>query len=123
MIAAAIDTDRDRTISADEIKNATASLKKLDKNNDGELSADELRPKRGGSGFIGRFDKDGDGKISRDEAPGRMADHFDTLDANGDGFIDAAEMDEMMKRRRGGGRGGERGGRGGGDRDRQPDQE
>ncbi len=76
------------------------------------------------SGFGGRMnlmdnDKDGDGKISREEAPERMADFFDRLDSNGDGFIDSAEIAAMRARsgRTGGGPpggGGFREGEGGG---------
>ena len=40
----ALDTDGDGIISADEIKNASDSLKKLDKNNDGQLTRDEYAP-------------------------------------------------------------------------------
>ena len=43
-IIAALDTDKDGVISASEIANAPASLKTLDKNNDGQLTRDELRP-------------------------------------------------------------------------------
>ena len=44
------------------------------------------------------LDKDGDGKVSREEAPEQMRGFFANLDANGDGFIDAAEISEMRKR-------------------------
>ncbi len=40
----ALDTDDDGIISADEIKNAPDSLKRLDKNGDGQLTAEEWRP-------------------------------------------------------------------------------
>jgi hypothetical protein len=40
----ALDTDGDGIISADEIKHASDSLKKLDKNNDGQLTRDEYTP-------------------------------------------------------------------------------
>ncbi len=40
----ALDTDRDGTISAEEMETAPESLKSLDKNGDGELSPEELRP-------------------------------------------------------------------------------
>jgi hypothetical protein len=40
----ALDADGDGTISATEMENAPESLKKLDKNEDGELSPPELRP-------------------------------------------------------------------------------
>jgi EF hand len=43
-LIAALDTDRDGTISADEIKAAPESLKTLDKNGDGTISPDELGP-------------------------------------------------------------------------------
>jgi hypothetical protein len=42
----ALDADDDGEISASEIENAAAALKKLDKNGDGKLSADEFRPPR-----------------------------------------------------------------------------
>ena len=40
----ALDTNHDGILSADEIANASASLKKLDRNGDGQLTEDELRP-------------------------------------------------------------------------------
>ena len=43
-IIAALDLNRDGVISADEIAKAPESLKKLDKNGDGQLTRDELRP-------------------------------------------------------------------------------
>ena len=38
------DTDKDGTLSADEIKKASESLSKLDKDGDGKLSKEELCP-------------------------------------------------------------------------------
>lgn len=43
----ALDADGNTEISAAEIKGATAALKKLDKNKDGKLTSDELRPRFG----------------------------------------------------------------------------
>ncbi len=43
-IIEALDANRDGVIDADEIANASAALKKLDKNGDGKLTQDELRP-------------------------------------------------------------------------------
>ena len=40
----ALDTDKDGSLSADEIANASESLKKLDKNGDGQLTPEEYRP-------------------------------------------------------------------------------
>ena len=42
----AIDTDHDGVLSPEEIKNAAAALKTLDKNGDGRITEDELRPQR-----------------------------------------------------------------------------
>ena len=52
----ALDADQDGELSAKEIENAVAALKTLDKNKDGKLTEDELRPNfpEGGRGFGGR---------------------------------------------------------------------
>jgi hypothetical protein len=48
-IIAALDANKDGRIDASEIANASAALKTLDKNNDGELSMDEINgPRPGG---------------------------------------------------------------------------
>ena len=43
-VLAALDTDHDGEISAEEMKNAPAALRKLDRNGDGWLTEDEVRP-------------------------------------------------------------------------------
>jgi collagen type III alpha len=122
----ALDTNKDGEISADEIKNASKSLKTLDKNGDGKLSAAELRPmfpgREGGQQGRGRptspeamierimsMDKDGDGKVSKEEAPEQMQRMFERGDADGDGAISKAEAERIAERM--GGRGGQGGGR------------
>jgi Ca2+-binding EF-hand superfamily protein len=50
----ALDTDHNGEISADEINNASASLKTLDKNGDGQITEDEVTPNFGGRGGFGR---------------------------------------------------------------------
>lgn len=45
-LEAALDANGDGVIDAIEIANAPAALKKLDKNGDGKLTADEYRPQR-----------------------------------------------------------------------------
>jgi Ca2+-binding EF-hand superfamily protein len=52
-ILAALDTDSDGEISAAEIAAAPEALKKLDKNGDGQLTADEVRVPFGGGGRRG----------------------------------------------------------------------
>ncbi len=123
----ALDTDKDGKLSADEIKNAAASLKKLDKNDDGKLSRKELRPTRapgrpGGGPPTGKefvkhimsFDKDGDGKVSKAELPERAQRMMEFADTNEDGLLDEEEIKKMAKRRAAGQRpgGGRRGGGG-----------
>lgn len=48
----AVDTDDDGELSAEDLANASQALKKLDKNGDGKVSRDELRPQppQGGPG-------------------------------------------------------------------------
>ncbi len=138
----ALDADGDGEISASELKNAMAALKKLDKNKDGKLTRDEVRPNfgpggpggRGGFGggrggergsgqgggaqdFVSRImqhDKNKDGKITKDELPERAQRMFDRLDANSDGAITKAELEKMAQRFGGGGGGGRGGAFGGG---------
>ena len=126
-VIAALDTDGDGELSAKEIENATVALKKLDKNSDGKLTTEELRPAgalggRGGA-FGGAtpaervtrimaFDKDSDGKISKAELPENLQVMMDRADTNKDGFLDKAEVTAMAERQGVRGAGG-RGGRGG----------
>ncbi len=71
-IIAALDTNGDGVIDEKELANATASLKKLDKNGDGKLTMDEIRPPRPG-GAEGEKKAEGDKKP---EAP-KKADDLD----------------------------------------------
>lgn len=107
----ALDLDRDGTVSAQEIAAAAASLRKLDKNNDGQITEDELRPTRPprpegerpegpANGqrpaevvdVLMAFDKNHDGKLSKDELPERMQPMFARADANNDGFLTPDEL-------------------------------
>ena len=121
---AALDADGDGTISADEISNAPAALKKLDKNGDDKLTEDEVRPNFGGGrgpgGPGGRNieeminhlfeenDKNGDGKLSKDEVPERMQGMFERGDTDKDGFLSKEELKKLFESQgRPGGRDGE----------------
>ena len=136
----ALDANQDGKLSAEEIANAATALKTLDKNKDGVIDANELAPPRGSGGPGGQGgaqggrssqmverimarDTDGDGKVSREEAGESR--FFDRMDADSDGFVTKAEIENMAQqfgggRRGGGGRGagggGGRGGAGGGGR-------
>ena len=136
----ALDANKDGKLSAEEIANAATALKTLDKNKDGVIDANELAPPRGPGGPGGQGgaqggrssqmverimarDTDGDGKVSREEAGESR--FFDRMDADSDGFVTKAEIENMAQqfgggRRGAGGRGagggGGRGGAGGGGR-------
>ncbi|MDA0588049.1 MAG: hypothetical protein O2820_08245 [Planctomycetota bacterium] len=144
-IQAALDTDNDGVISAKEIENAVVALRTLDKNKDGKLDRDELRPPRPEGGFGGgpgggrpgeggrpgagapggqggsfadrilAFDKDKDGKISKEEAPEFLQRGFERMDTDKDGFISKKEIDELSSRFGGGGGRPGAGGRPGGE--------
>lgn len=75
-------------------------------------------------GLFKRFDKDANGSISLAEAPDRMKQRFEALDANGDKAVSKAElqdafakMDQGRKGKAGGGKGGKGKGRAGGSRE------
>lgn len=51
------------------------------------------------SGLLNRFDKNQDKKISYDEAPQRMKENFERHDENGDGYLDADELNTLPKPR------------------------
>jgi Ca2+-binding EF-hand superfamily protein len=83
-----------------EIQRLYDALRKLDKNNDGKIDADELKEARHElvkervQTLFRELDKNKDGKISKDEARGQIKRDFDEIDTNHDGFID---QDELMK--------------------------
>jgi Ca2+-binding EF-hand superfamily protein len=81
-----------------EIQRVYDVLRKLDKNNDGKIDAEELKAARQQlleervDSIIKELDRNGDGRISKDEARGRIKRDFDRIDTNKDGFIDRAEL-------------------------------
>jgi Ca2+-binding EF-hand superfamily protein len=113
----ALDTDHDGMISAAEIKTASASLLTLDVNHDGSITADEMKvrqqtPADRVAHMLDEFDTNKDGKLSSEEVPDGLRPRFAASDKNGDGFLDSAELLEMMAampQQRGPGGGGNRG--------------
>ena len=104
-IVAAIDTDHDGTISAAELGNSAKALAALDKNKDGQLSADEFRPRFGRGGGAGSddqlktlmaLDANGDGQLSKSEVPERMQGIFTRGDKNNDGVLSADELKALV---------------------------
>ena len=135
-VMAALDADKDGSLSAAEIENAAKALLSLDKDGDGILSVEELRPKMpegfrpgeprlaGGPGGAGgpmgammneegmkrmfeQRDADKDGKLSGDEVPPPMQERVAMIDTYGDGGLDMDELKVAAQRMR------ERMGRGG----------
>ncbi|MFM8571682.1 MAG: EF-hand domain-containing protein, partial [Pirellula sp.] len=121
----ALDADEDGQLSASEIENASKSILKLDKNGDGLVSAEEMRPDPGqmpmfagpngpngpgrpgapgapGPEIMARMfenrDQDKDGKLSGDEIPPQMRERLSNMDTNGDGAIDKSELEQAMRR-------------------------
>jgi Ca2+-binding EF-hand superfamily protein len=87
---AALDADADGILSATEIASAPAALLTLDKNNDGQLTPDELYGGRGGMG--GQLPPAGNGPGGRGPGGPGAQPVFAALDANLDGVIDAQEI-------------------------------
>jgi len=101
----AADANGDGMISRDEAKALPRILKNfdaIDANHDGQITMEELHAfhqankgaHHGAGGLFAKLDMNKDGKISREEANAapRLAEHFDALDANHDGFVTPDEM-------------------------------
>jgi len=115
----ALDTDRDGVLSSEELANAPAALKKLDRNTDGRVTEDEVpfivmqaRDGRGGRGrgeeagpgaasandtlqTLMAFDANHDGKISKEELPERMQGMLERGDTNHDGVLTEEEIRKL----------------------------
>jgi len=91
-ILAIFDADRDGVISAEEIQSASTAFAKLDKNSDGEITRDELRPPPPQRPEDGDAPEDGDRPPG--PPPGRRPPPpvIAALDADKDGTISAEEL-------------------------------
>jgi Ca2+-binding EF-hand superfamily protein len=91
-LLAALDTNRDGTIDAGESAAAATALRTLDKNGDGQLTPDEIMGARGGRGGMQGPPA---GAAGRGRGPGGQPAQpvFQALDANHDGIISGAEID------------------------------
>lgn len=96
-IKAALDANQDRTIDASEIARAPAALRTLDKNGDGMLTIEELRPPRPEGAEVNGSAPSGTNPEAR-QRRGKGGKHrrkhplAAALDANHDRTIDANEI-------------------------------
>ncbi len=100
-----MDTDKDGKISRAEATEKMAQrFDQMDTNKDGFITQDELQKLRDGKKNKDKkgmkMDKDQDGKISRSEASGKLATHFDAIDANKDGFLTKDELKDARKKQK-----------------------
>jgi len=90
-----------------------AMFARLDADNNGALTREEMHAQRGGHRggrghrgggmhMLARADANNDGNITRDEFLARPIEHFNRLDANNDGVISAAERPQRRERGEGG---------------------
>lgn len=100
----ALDTDGDGELSKKEIKNAAKALWKLDKNGDGQITADEVRPNfpQGGPGEFRRGPQGGERRGPEGGGPGgndpeELVRTLMAFDKNGDGKLSKDELPERMQ--------------------------
>lgn len=70
-----------------------------------EMAKKGDRPKRPGGqngpptpeAMMERMDADGDGRLAKSEVRGRLAERFAEIDANSDGFLNIAEIENMPR--------------------------
>jgi Ca2+-binding EF-hand superfamily protein len=87
-----VDKDNDQTLDLAEVQAAAgAHFDKLDKDADGTLDATEVKRVIGAKMFA-RADKDNDGTLTKDEYVALVAKLFKRADADHDGTLTAAEL-------------------------------
>jgi Ca2+-binding EF-hand superfamily protein len=103
-VLAALDSDRNGEISAEEIENSPESLRRLDLNGDGSLSPPEVIPDQAAAWaatIFGKFDTNHDDQISAAERA-RSASFGEIImsaDLNRDGVTTVYELTEELLRR------------------------
>jgi len=106
LVLDALDLDHDGSLSALEIQSASTSLYTLDKEGDGQISIEELTPRRQDAGAnseqlvrqLMQFDKNGDGVLTPEELPERIQPLFIRGDVNMDGKLTSEEIRQSAAR-------------------------
>jgi Ca2+-binding EF-hand superfamily protein len=104
------DLNKDGRLSADESKMPPPRFARIDANNDGALTREELRAAfearaerhagKPGKPQFERMDADKDGKVTKAEALAAASERFTRLDTNKDGIITGEELEQHKGRRR-----------------------
>jgi hypothetical protein len=104
LIAGLASADMDRGDHKDGHRGQKISAKKLDVNQDGMISMDEMLTRQ--QNRFAKLDSNGDGAIDQSEFNARMVVMFNRMDADGDGLLNDEEIsNSMQKHKRGGGYG------------------
>ncbi|WP_160060908.1 EF-hand domain-containing protein [Psychromonas sp. L1A2] len=106
---AKVDVNKDGQITKDEAKRGLLKrFDKIDSDANGSISTTEfaaLEKMHKGKGNhkldFGSIDTNNDSKITKDEAKGRLAKHFDKVDADANGLISTAEFAALEKMHKG----------------------
>lgn len=102
-VVTALDTDGDGTLSKAEIDNASKALIKLDRNNDGKLTREELRPRskghRGPGGQDGSRGRGMQANMPPQQQGGQRPKPpvISALDADNDGIISTRELNNAVE--------------------------
>lgn len=107
-LLAALDADANQEISAAELARAATALQTLDKNGDGRLEFEEIRPVPPPNPLaVGvpeetvktllEFDRNADGKLAKNELPARFHGLLARGDANRDGVLSKEELKQMTE--------------------------
>ncbi len=111
MLYVVVDEHAEGAPTVQELQQAYDLLRRFDKNHNGKIDPQAVaayrqqRCKERFDTIIKDLDKNHDGKISKSEARGLLADDFDQLDTNKDGFIDRQELEKACMPTRGAGAG------------------
>ncbi|MGI9371728.1 MAG: EF-hand domain-containing protein, partial [Hyphomicrobiales bacterium] len=100
-----VDANNDGTVSREEmLTRTTKRFERIDTDKDGKITEAELlqkikrNPEKRSKRMMKRMDGNGDGAISRAEFDARANKRFDRVDANKDGAISMAEWEDKRKR-------------------------